>query len=197
MTKYDLIAVYYDILLSFLEKSTLRPLRKRFVPTIRGKTLDIAVGTGNNTCFYPDTADVVLIDKSAQMLKLAKKKALKTGSRSSMTFVCSSLESLPFQDETFDTILSIDVFCSVENPERSLQELYRVLKAGGEAIFVEHMKTGKRLTDFFLTFLTIFTKLFASSSMIRPIDRYIDASDFKTVQIELLSGSFRYFRCTK
>ncbi|HOO33209.1 MAG TPA: class I SAM-dependent methyltransferase [Thermotogota bacterium] len=197
MTKYDLIAFYYDFLLGFFEKKTLRPLRRRFVPQINGKTLDIAIGTGNNIEFYPADSDISLVDSSLQMLKLAERKADRFNRKTSLSFVRAVLESLPFQDESFDSILSIDVFCSVDKPEKALNEVYRVLKYGGKAIFVEHMKTGRKLQDLFLGFITLFTLLIASSSMIRPIDRYIRESEFEILSTEKLSGSFRYYLCTK
>jgi demethylmenaquinone methyltransferase/2-methoxy-6-polyprenyl-1,4-benzoquinol methylase len=197
LNKYDFIAGYYDMMLHFVEKHSLRDLRKRFVPQIRGKTLDIAAGTGNNIAFYPINSTVTLIDKSFQMLKKAKKKADNQDRDLNLKFVRTSLELLPFEDKQFDTILSIDVFCSVKQPEKVLAELHRVLKDDGQIIFAEHMRTENILMDGYLAFITLFTYLFASSSMIRPTDKHIRHSDFVILEYEVLKGSFRYYLCGK
>ena len=49
-------------------------------------------------------------------------------------------ESLPFEDGSLDWALCTLVLCSVQQPERSLQELRRVLKPQGELLFLEHVR---------------------------------------------------------
>lgn len=45
--------------------------------------------------------------------------------------VLGNAESLPFQEESFNTVVSVSVMEHVENPDRVLREVYRVLKPGG------------------------------------------------------------------
>ena len=47
-------------------------------------------------------------------------------------------ESLPFQDASVDYVISTIVLCSVSNLESTLQEVLRVLKPGGQFLFLEH-----------------------------------------------------------
>ena len=49
-----------------------------------------------------------------------------------------SAEALPFDDGRFDTAVTTWTLCSVPDARRALAELRRVLKPGGELIFVEH-----------------------------------------------------------
>jgi len=196
MNRYDYFSGFYDKILQKVEESTLKDLRKQFVPKIGGQTLDIAVGTGHNIQFYPHGSKVVLLDKSQKMLDIAIAKAENINNGLKLEFQHAPAESLPFENNTFDTILSIDVFCSIKNPKKVLQELHRVLKQDGQAIFVEHMKTGKFVQDVFLSFITIFTYLAVGSSMVRPIDQYIKSSDFKVKDITNLKGTFKSFVCT-
>jgi len=195
MNRYDYFSGFYDKILQKVEQSTLKDLRKQFVPKIEGKTLDIAVGTGHNIQFYPHGSQVVLLDKSQKMLDIAKSKAVNINNGLKLDFQHAPAESLPFKNNNFDTILSIDVFCSIKNPKKVLQELHRVLKPDGKAIFVEHMKTGSFIRDIFLSFITIFTYLSVGSSMVRPIDQYIQSSDFKVGEITDLKGTFKSFIC--
>jgi len=48
--------------------------------------------------------------------------------------------------ESVDTVLSIQVLCSVDNPEAVIKELYRLLKPGGKFIFWEHHRNSDRTT---------------------------------------------------
>ncbi len=48
-------------------------------------------------------------------------------------------EDLPLEDESIDTVVSTHVLCSVTNLHRSLQEIQRILKPGGNFIFIEHV----------------------------------------------------------
>lgn len=61
---------------------------------------------------------------------LAKRKGIKP------EFVCSKGESLPFKDEKFDAILSLDVFEHVQDVEQVLRECNRVLRRGGRLFVV-------------------------------------------------------------
>jgi demethylmenaquinone methyltransferase/2-methoxy-6-polyprenyl-1,4-benzoquinol methylase len=192
MTRYDYIAKYYDKLLFSLEEKYLDKYRKKFVNKIEGYTLDLAVGTGKNIKYYPKNSKVVLIDKSEKMLEIAKNKA-KERNDLQLEFIQSSVENLPFNENTFDTILSIDVFCSVNNPFKSMKKVYNVLKPGGKGIFVEHGLTGNILKDIWLYISTLITYPLVGSSMIRkPLD-YIQYANFKLVEYGYLNKSFYYF----
>src|SRR5262249_24588779 len=48
-------------------------------------------------------------------------------------------ENLPFPDGEFDCVVSTLVLCSVDDPERSIAEIKRVLKPGGKFVFLEHV----------------------------------------------------------
>jgi len=51
-------------------------------------------------------------------------------------YVTGNAEKLPFPDEAFDNAVSTLIYCSVDNPEKALSEVYRVLKPGGKMIYV-------------------------------------------------------------
>lgn len=194
---YDTIAGIYDLLLFPLEKFGLEKLRRRFVPMIKSYTLDLAVGTGNNIKYYPDDSRVVLVDASMEMLKIAEKKAKELAKKAKLRFVHSRLENLPLPDDFFDTILSIDVFCSVQDQQKALSEIKRVLKPGGKIIFVEHMLTGKMIKDSWLHLLNIITYPTVGSSMTRKTLHSIEKSGLTVLKVENLRGSFKYILCTK
>ncbi|KAG2393894.1 hypothetical protein C9374_003658 [Naegleria lovaniensis] len=188
--KFDLIAPFYDNVLSFIEKNTLSQLRRRFVPMVEGEVLDLAVGTGHNLTFYPlhKISKVCMIDLSNGMLSKAREKIendenLKSQSEK-FDLVQGPCESMPFNDEQFDVILSIDVMCSVDDQKKTLDEAYRVLKRGGKAIFVEHFKTGHFWYDLLLRLVTLITMPLVGASMVRETDKSIENSQFNVEKEE-------------
>ena len=49
-------------------------------------------------------------------------------------------EELPFEDESFDTVVSTLVLCTVGDPRRAVAEVARVLRPGGRLLFLEHVR---------------------------------------------------------
>jgi ubiquinone/menaquinone biosynthesis C-methylase UbiE len=52
-------------------------------------------------------------------------------------------ERLPFEDASFDTVVSTLVLCTVDNPKAAVAEAHRVLKPGGALLFIEHVRDGE------------------------------------------------------
>ena len=49
-------------------------------------------------------------------------------------------EDLPFEDETFDAVVSTLVLCGVDDQPRAVREIHRVLRSGGRFLFLEHVR---------------------------------------------------------
>lgn len=128
----------YNLFMYPLEKSILNRFRKSVVPEAGGNVLEVGPGTGANSRFMnKDKIDALTVVDIA-----IKKTALASLQRKfdKVDFLEQSVENLPFDDGTFDTILFTLVFCSVQNPEKGLSELKRVLKDNGKLIFIEHVR---------------------------------------------------------
>ena len=50
-------------------------------------------------------------------------------------------ERLPFADGSVDTVVSTFVLCTVDDPVLVLHEIVRVLRPGGELLFLEHVRS--------------------------------------------------------
>jgi SAM-dependent methyltransferase len=50
-------------------------------------------------------------------------------------------EDLPFEDDSFDAVVCTLVLCGVDDQPRALRELRRVLRPGGELVFMEHIRS--------------------------------------------------------
>jgi SAM-dependent methyltransferase len=55
---------------------------------------------------------------------------------------CAPAEDLPFEDATFDVVVSTLVLCGVDDQPRARRELRRVLRPGGQFLFIEHVRSG-------------------------------------------------------
>eukprot|EP00762_Andalucia_godoyi_P004810 ANDGO_07265.mRNA.1 Phosphatidylethanolamine N-methyltransferase len=181
----------------------MQPLRQAHVPLVKGKVLDIGIGTGSNTQFYPAGAVVTLTDISERMLHLAEIKA-KNLHRTDLklNFLVADAEHLPFPDETFDSIISVDMMCSIRHPLEALKECRRVLRTGGRAYFVEHGR--KKLANWKDRVLFVLSVMgtcilypLAGISLIRDHETLIRKSGFIITEICPHNAMFSFHRCEK
>jgi ubiquinone/menaquinone biosynthesis C-methylase UbiE len=115
-----------------------KPWREKLWSRVRGKTLEVGVGTGKNLSFYPKGARVTGIDLSGRMLIRARDRARRLGMHVDLRE--GDAQALAFPDQSFDTVAATFVFCSVPDPVRGLQELKRVVKLDGRILLLEHVR---------------------------------------------------------
>ena len=120
-----------------------------------GKLLEVPVGTGVLTMpVYADLpdADITCLDYSEKMMASAKKKA-ETMGLSRIRFLQGDVGSLPFEDESFDVVLSLNGFHAFPDKEAAYDETYRVLKKGGVFCGCFYIQGACRRTDWFIRHL--------------------------------------------
>ncbi len=155
--KWDSASRNFD-LLSFAEGRRLGPHKERLFAKIRGQTLMVAAGTGNDFRFFPPGHSIVALDISAKMLeRAARKTAAYPGNIDLRQMDVCRLE---FPDESFDTALTVHTFCSVARPVAGLRELYRVLKPGGQILMLEHVRSRIGPLGVFLDLMTPLSRRF-------------------------------------
>ncbi len=119
--------------MSGTEEACLSEWRAEVLADARGKVLEIGAGTGANIPFYPDGVELHLFEPDPGMLEQMLAKFPTANA------VGGPGEQLPFEDGSFDTVVSTLVLCSVPEQAASLQEIRRVLRSGGAFIFIEHV----------------------------------------------------------
>jgi ubiquinone/menaquinone biosynthesis C-methylase UbiE len=105
-----------------------------FLKGKKGKILDIGCGSGRNI-FKIDNVEWYGVDFSDKMLKFAKEKAENEGIKAEISK--QNLTNLNFDDEFFDYAIFISTLHCIQDEEKrrkALEELFRVLKKGGEAM---------------------------------------------------------------
>jgi ubiquinone/menaquinone biosynthesis C-methylase UbiE len=134
-----IFAALYDRVLAGTEKAGLAERRATLLSQASGRVLEIGAGTGLNLEHYPEAVEeVVLTEPEEPMAKRLETRLATFGRRSSV--VRAPAEELPFEDDSFDTVVCTLVLCTVRDPVRSLAEVRRVLRPGGRFLFLEHVR---------------------------------------------------------
>ena len=136
LAAYDEVAPFYEdfhwLFLATAAAGAERQLQRDLRRILRPGTtvLDAACGTGRISRLMrtiEPSIDVTLVDQSPEMLAQA---ASVPGEH-----IQASLLDLPFEDGTFDLVVSGYAIETIDEPERALSELARVLRPGGALLF--------------------------------------------------------------
>jgi ubiquinone/menaquinone biosynthesis C-methylase UbiE len=139
-----IFALAYDPFLWLGETAGLRSRRRALLSNARGRVVEIGAGTGLNVAHYPDgVAELVLTEPDAAMRRKLVRRLDRCGRVAHI--VDAAAEHLPLPDASVDTVVSTLVLCTVPDPVRTLGEITRVLRPGGQLLFIEHVRANSRL----------------------------------------------------
>jgi ubiquinone/menaquinone biosynthesis C-methylase UbiE len=133
-------AAMYDPCLWIGERAGMRRHRRDLLTQARGWTLEIGSGTGLNVVHYPDDLDSLVLAEPERSMRKRLENAVRRSERKAQVIEAGA-EQLPFGDATIDTVVSTLVLCTVDAPDAALREIRRVLRPGGQLLFIEHVRS--------------------------------------------------------
>jgi len=102
-----------------------------------GRVLEIGIGSGLNLPFYtPRVHELLGLEPSARLVAMARHAS--SQSFLPVTLIEGSAEAIPLEDESIDTVVTTWTLCTIPRVTQALGEMRRVLKPGGQLLFVEH-----------------------------------------------------------
>jgi SAM-dependent methyltransferase len=161
------------------EPVTVREWRRENLAGLSGRVLEVGAGTGTNFALYPDTVEeVVAIEPERRLVEIARRAA--SAAPVPVTVIDSTIESLG-AGESFDAVVCSLVLCSVEQPENVLQQIFSLLRPGGELRYLEHVASvGLRGRVQRLADATIWPRVFGNCHTHRDTERAIVDAGFRT-----------------
>ena len=163
-----------------------------------GKLLEVPVGTGVLTMpVYKELpkAEITCLDYSEDMMRTAQSRAEAAGIRN-VDFLQGDVGALPFDDESFDIVLSLNGFHAFPDKDAAYRETFRVLKKGGTFCGCFYIQEGCQRTDWFIEHLYVpkgfFTPPFETEDTLR--ERL--ATMYSDVTVSSVEG-MGCFRCRK
>jgi len=137
------MALVYDPFVWLGELAGMRRRRRALVSDARGRVVEIGAGTGLNVRHYPDSIDELALTEPEPGMRRKLARRLERLGRSAHIVDASALH-LPFADASVDTVVSTLVLCTVPDAEGALREIARVLRPGGQLLFIEHIRASSR-----------------------------------------------------
>lgn len=116
----ELFARVYDLGTRTLEEAWLADQRRNLLVRARGQVLEVGGGTGANLKYYREVEKVLITEPDRAMMAQALRKLPDAPVR--VEVEQASAESLPFQDASFDTVVSTLVLCTVPGPRNALTD---------------------------------------------------------------------------
>jgi SAM-dependent methyltransferase len=132
-------ALIYDRFLYLGESAGMRASRKALLDRATGRVVEIGAGTGLNIAHYPSGAQELILVEPEPAMRRRLEPRVRRSDRHAI-ILDASAEQLPLADESVDTVVSTLVLCTVERPDRALAEIARVLRPGGQLLFIEHVR---------------------------------------------------------
>ncbi len=164
-------------LIAARETDAVRQLRRENLAGLSGRVLEVGAGVGTNFDCYPASVEqVIAVEPEARLA--ARAKAAAQDATVPVLVTGETVETY-IATEPFDAVVCSLVLCSVKEPESVLQQLFSVLRPGGELRYLEHVASPgwrgrlQRLAD-----STLWPRLFGNCHTHRDTERAIVAAGF-------------------
>jgi phosphatidylethanolamine/phosphatidyl-N-methylethanolamine N-methyltransferase len=139
---YRRLAPFYDHTFGKIADAALKTTTAR-ANALKGRLLEIGVGTGLSLPYYSQELRITGIDLSPDMLKRARERVAKEQLSHVVALEEMDATDLQFEDGYFDTVVALYVMTVVSDPARVMHEIARVTRPGGKVLICNHFSVEK------------------------------------------------------
>ena len=124
-----------------MQMKPFRKQREKVIPYASGRVLEIGIGSGLNFNYYnkENVSEVFAVEPDGILLEKAQQNAKINNINLNVQQL--KAEELPFDNNSFDTIISTYTMCSIPGLSSAMSEINRVVKPNGKLLFSEHGKS--------------------------------------------------------
>jgi ubiquinone/menaquinone biosynthesis C-methylase UbiE len=134
--------------------------KKDLFKDLSGIVVEVGPGTGINFRYFPSSIiEWIGIEPNEAFSCMLMTNAKQLGLDAKL--VPGDAANIPLNDNSVDAVICTLVLCSVDDPQRTIAELKRILKPGGKLIFIEHVASPSQ------------TMLRAVQNLINPLNKFI------------------------
>jgi ubiquinone/menaquinone biosynthesis C-methylase UbiE len=176
-------AATYDRFSHRSEEAGLREMRHGLLSNAGGSVLEVGAGTGSNLSHYDGKVESLFVtEPESAMLRRLQQKAREQAPLAKV--LRAPAEDLPFEEASFDTVVSTLVLCGVDDQERALREIRRVLRPGGQLLFLEHVRSDDPSLARFQDRMNWLNRFVVHCDCNRPTLATIEAAGFTVSRLE-------------
>ena len=175
-----------NLIISGCNKKPQMKQREKIIPYAQGKVLEVGIGSGLNLPYYDSdkVTELVGIDPSIELWE--KREPIK-GLGFHYEFIEAVAEDMPFEKNTFDTIVITYTLCSIPDFQTALDSLRKVLKTNGKFLFCEHGKAPDKRVLITQNMINPLWKLIGGGCNInRDIPSIINENGFKILNLKTM-----------
>jgi ubiquinone/menaquinone biosynthesis C-methylase UbiE len=163
----------------------LEDLRAGTLEAAQGEVLEIGFGTGLNLPHYPKAVRSLAALDPMEALPERVQARIDAAGFPVKRYALPADGGLPFEDQSFDTVVVTWTLCTIPDVATALAEMYRVVRPDGRLLFIEHGRSDvpgvARWQD---RLNPIQNVIGCGCNLNRAIDRLVEAAGFKIAKLE-------------
>ena len=191
---HPVFAALYDLVGASAERRWMGARRRRLLAGARGAVLEIGGGTGANLAHYRDVDRVTIAEPDPFMRSRIGPKL--EDARVPVEVSAAGAEALPFPDDSFDTVVSTLVLCTVPDQAAALEEVRRILRPGGRLLFIEHVRAAGSMARWQDRLEPLWRRLFGGCHPNRDTVAAIEEAGFEIETFESFHPPIAFSRLT-